>query len=455
MDSGRAAQPSLGTVDSGLGMECAHPGLNPRRSRFLSHLVAMMTTETTSRSPMNFRGAEEPAQRGVAESPEGAAPNVPANDPFFGEFEAPPESSDFPDFGAPIRFPDVGSESATAVPSATASVPPGAGEPVVLPTIVAAPSSADSSRPSWLGRRASSSSDPAALATAPTKESAPPARQKPKGPNGARPGRPKQPLFPTFASGETDEELPWHRRLVVWFVGFAAMGYGFSLIFHTLLLLALMIVVVAPKLGNNGVGLTASLINDNPPSELISLAEEDSGGSEEITVDMAPLEVLRSIAADQQQVAQPEMPSIDSPEEGTNGKGGEGSGSGKGDGKGDGKGLPFAMPGGTGKVTQKGSFSAWTVPEDPMPGQNYIIVIQIELPENVRRISRKDLLGSMVVGTDGYRQFIPGNTRGFLPSNGKQVQLVVTVPGASRLVRDTITVKSRILKENQTIAIEF
>jgi hypothetical protein len=116
------------------------------------------------------------------------------------------------------------------------------------------------------------------------------------------------------------------------------------------------------------------------------------------------------------------------------------------------------MPGiGEGKVARKGSFAAWTVPRDPNPGQNYVIVIQIQLPADIKKLPKKDLLGSTVVGTDGFRLEIPppGSSRGYLPGNDKEVQMVVLVPGAAQLVRDTIKIKSKALKEEHTIEIEF
>ena len=121
---------------------------------------------------------------------------------------------------------------------------------------------------------------------------------------------------------------------------------------------------------------------------------------------------------------------------------------------GDGNGLGFAVPQG-GKVVTKGSFTAWTVPADPAPGQNYLIVIQIELPDDVRRFPKRDLIGSIVIGTDGYRQAIPDNPRGFLPTKERQAQMVIPVPGAANLVRDTIQLQSKILKEKQTLQIVF
>ena len=102
----------------------------------------------------------------------------------------------------------------------------------------------------------------------------------------------------------------------------------------------------------------------------------------------------------------------------------------------------------------KGSFTVWTVPEDPEPGQDYVIVIEIKLPEKVQRYPLKDLSG-MVVGTDGWRQAIPGKSQGFARVVDHRTQLEIRVPGAPRLVRDTIRIRSRILKEQQVLTIVF
>ena len=126
-----------------------------------------------------------------------------------------------------------------------------------------------------------------------------------------------------------------------------------------------------------------------------------------------------------------------------------------------------------GNAVTKGSFTAWTVPENPDPDQNYMIVVQVKLPERIRQLKAADLSG-IVVGTDDYEQRIPFDRRApgmtfttrrkkavilklsdFLPINKGKAQLMVWVPGAARLVRDRITIRSRILKEEQTLEIVF
>ncbi|NOX55594.1 MAG: hypothetical protein GXP27_14375 [Planctomycetes bacterium] len=114
----------------------------------------------------------------------------------------------------------------------------------------------------------------------------------------------------------------------------------------------------------------------------------------------------------------------------------------------------FKMPG-SGNVVRKGSFTAWTVPEDPDPGESYLIVIQVRLPRWVRNYSPRDLTGHMR-GTDGYTTpigFYRGRYYGKFNSRAKQ--LVIRIPGAAKNVRDTIHVESRLLREKQDLEIVF
>jgi len=110
------------------------------------------------------------------------------------------------------------------------------------------------------------------------------------------------------------------------------------------------------------------------------------------------------------------------------------------------------------RIFKKGSFSAWTIPDDPEPGQDYVIVIVVKLPKRVKRYRASDLVG-LVVGTDGYRQAVPGPqySRGtvYLPMKDHMAKLVVKVPGGASRVRDVINIRSKTLKEKQKIELEF
>jgi hypothetical protein len=131
-------------------------------------------------------------------------------------------------------------------------------------------------------------------------------------------------------------------------------------------------------------------------------------------------------------------------------------------------------------AVKAGSFTAWTIPiaqrvgeevkagDDPRPGQDYHIVIQIKAPDDRRVYSISDLSGR-VIGTDGYVQVVPAQSYykdeqgqlirvrlgSRLPVVDGVVQILVRVPGAEALVKDTIVVESRRLKEEQTLELVF
>ena len=135
--------------------------------------------------------------------------------------------------------------------------------------------------------------------------------------------------------------------------------------------------------------------------------------------------------------------------------GGLGGGNGHGQGEsGDGSGMGVAGPKVPGHAQTKGSFSAWPDPRDPKPGEDYFIVIQIRLPRNITKYRGSDVSGN-VIGTDGYRQAIRFKPNETIDVEDGAVQMRIFVPGAARLIRDTIRVESKILKEKQTFEIEF
>lgn len=126
-----------------------------------------------------------------------------------------------------------------------------------------------------------------------------------------------------------------------------------------------------------------------------------------------------------------------------------------------------------GRVVKRGSFAAWTVPLDPEPEKEYTIVIQVKLPATLRRYRASDLSG-IVQGSDRYVQTIPWDGRwpnvtltvrggrlvvvkkkDHLPVRNGIAQLMIRVPPAEKLVRDTIRIRSRLLKEEQTLEIVF
>lgn len=134
--------------------------------------------------------------------------------------------------------------------------------------------------------------------------------------------------------------------------------------------------------------------------------------------------------------------------------------------------LFFRMPD-SGLAVTKGSFTAWTDPAHPKPGDFYQIIIEMRLPDRLNRYRLTDLSGR-VVGTDGYTQRLPYDQRkpnaarvtgGAEPETvkrntaveliGNKLQLAIKVPGAPRLVKDRIFIKSRRLHEDQEIVLVF
>jgi hypothetical protein len=106
------------------------------------------------------------------------------------------------------------------------------------------------------------------------------------------------------------------------------------------------------------------------------------------------------------------------------------------------------------KAITRGSFTVWTKPEDPTPGLPYLIIIQVKLPKEVKGYRLRDLKG-FVRGTDGYQKPIAFKTTDRRAVVDGLVQVQVFIPGAQQLVRDTINVRSDLLKEEQTIEIVF
>ncbi len=124
-----------------------------------------------------------------------------------------------------------------------------------------------------------------------------------------------------------------------------------------------------------------------------------------------------------------------------------------------GRSAGFQIPGG-GRAVTKGSFTAWTVPEDPAPREDYLIVIQIRLPKRIRSYRKEDLSG-FLEGDDGYETPLGQYTgRGFPKKfygrfDSKARQFVIRIPGGAARVRDTIRIRSKVLREDQRLEITF
>lgn len=133
-----------------------------------------------------------------------------------------------------------------------------------------------------------------------------------------------------------------------------------------------------------------------------------------------------------------------------------GIGNGTGGGEGDGSALEAGAPmvNVPARAVTKGSFSAWTEPEDPQPFEPYVIIISVRLPEKIKKYRPRDLSG-IVLGTDGYKQLIRFSTSQVVDPEAGVVQFQIQVPGARQLVRDTIRIESKLLKEKQVLQLEF
>ena len=139
----------------------------------------------------------------------------------------------------------------------------------------------------------------------------------------------------------------------------------------------------------------------------------------------------------------------------------------------DGSGVLLKVPE-SGLAVTKGSFTAFTIPANPKPREVYSIVIEVRLPDDVKEFRVSDLVGE-VRGSDKYVQKIPydkdaPSAAGYPVENAgikvltsstvlevfkNRVQIIVKVPGAARMVKDVIKIRSRKLKEEQELTLVF
>ena len=140
---------------------------------------------------------------------------------------------------------------------------------------------------------------------------------------------------------------------------------------------------------------------------------------------------------------------------------------------GDGAGVLLKVPK-SGLAVTKGSFTAFTIPAQPRPRQSYSIVIEIRVANDAKKFRVSDLTGQ-VRGSDGYAQKLPFDARspnasGYPVENqsiktldnsaildvvDNRVQLVIKVPGAAKLVKDEIRIRSKKLREEQVLTLVF
>lgn len=270
---------------------------------------------------------------------------------------------------------------------------------------------------------------------------------------------------------ETSEEeepvLSVKEKVLIWLASFMATGYLFSILFHSTVLTIMAIVLVGGMQGNDQLSTLATLDDKDNfafSGPLDTRIEEEAGGKiTEFNV-MQPIKNLTG-----------ETESLKEIEADVSVHLGKGDGEAEGDGSGNGGGKFKFKP--MGNAVTAGSFTAWTVPKDPDLNEDYLIIIQVKLPYTFKskRYRATDLRG-LVMGTDSHRQAIPWDVRwpnstftsteegdirpvdkgGYLPLSNRSAQLIVKVPGSKiPATRDTIKIESRILKEKQTLEIEF
>ncbi len=260
-------------------------------------------------------------------------------------------------------------------------------------------------------------------------------------------------------------ELTWQQRLGKWVLSRAAAAYIISLLVHLLLL------IHVPRWQSNETNTVTTVVQGDdllvqPFDELQDVELPVIGGQQD---EANPQQYLAENSDRELNLLEhkflADVTAADTQ--------GEDAGSGIGAG-----GFRFLEPKNAVRV---GSFTAWTIPiaqrfgekpeagDAPRPGQSYHIVIQVRMPDGRSNYSINDLSGK-VTGTDSYVQLIPAGA--WVPDEHTQalvrvrlgrrlpvvdgvVQILIRVPGADAQVKDTITVKSRILKEEQTLELVF
>ena len=297
--------------------------------------------------------------------------------------------------------------------------------------------------------QAPSSAEPTAATATPSAPTSPESENKSAPPSWFR--RSKLPPVsgapePIKVKPVEDPDRPWHVLLWLLITGMLGKGMSLSLVVHATMAAALSLVFYHQEIGLGG--LTTLLVEQGQEAEQVGFDEaisiEPPGG---LTGDIAetaltPTDISAAFGPNDP-LGLPETPQL---------KGGGGDGDAQGAGIGDGLDVHggFRMPG-AGQVVRKGSFTAWTVPADPAPGENYLIIIQVQYKNSKQKLNPNDVSG-MVIGTDGYRKRIMKSTVRFLPDAS---QVVIDIPGAEVNVRDTIRIYSTILRESQNLEIVF
>jgi hypothetical protein len=266
---------------------------------------------------------------------------------------------------------------------------------------------------------------------------------------------------------ESQVVLPWSERVLDWLQSTSAASCATSLVIHLLLLIG-MAFWILPHIREITAITTVvqgEEVLTEPFDEMNDVVLETPAGSEDVVLP----QMAEAIEADSALNVLEHQFLRDVTAADTQG---EGAGSGAGAG-----GFRLLEPR---NAIRAGSFTAWTIPipqrvsekpepgASPRPGQDYHIVIQVKISDTRKSYSIADLSGK-VVGTDGYVQLIPAQAfvqdddgRLIRARQGRPlrvldgvVQILIRVPGAEALVKDTINIKSKLLKESQTLNLIF
>lgn len=257
------------------------------------------------------------------------------------------------------------------------------------------------------------------------------------------------------------------QKIIIWLASFTATGYLISLLFHSTVLTLMAITIVGGMKGDDDISTLASLEEDQnfSLSGPLDTRIKDAGGK---TTEFNIMQPVKTMTGENENT-------VEEIQDDFSAHIGKGTGDSEGDGSGDGGGDFKLKP--MGNAVTVGSFTAWTVPKDPDLNEDYLIIIQVKLPASYKstRYRASDLSG-LVLGTDDHRQAIPWDSRwlnstftpntageirpvnkgDYLPLKNRVAQLIVKVPGSKiPATRDTIKIKSRVLKENQTLEIVF
>jgi hypothetical protein len=252
------------------------------------------------------------------------------------------------------------------------------------------------------------------------------------------------------------EKRSWQQKAIRWLAGFAAMSYGISFLFHVVMLILFSLFLLPYTFdGRFQINATEGE-QEGAEDKLVEVVDtrldfpskklDSTNPIHLMPIPLPTNDSTRVMETIQQRIAA-DLGDFD---------GEEGGGA-----------FPNGGKKGKNAVT-KGNFTAWTVPDDPRPGQPYFIFIELNLPKKNRRYDSNDLTGH-VIGTDGYTTPIGFYGGGRITPEGrwherryygrfkrKKKRLVIPIPPAKyALVEDTIKVRSKVLKEEQSLKIVF